>query len=44
MPEGLIFPGFDAVISTVNQPIFDDQYIYVDAAIEAKYSLGTISI
>lgn len=30
------FQGADAVISTVNAPAFDDQYNFVDAAIEAK--------
>jgi len=33
------FQGADAVISTVNAPAFDDQYTFVDAAIEAKYCL-----
>jgi len=33
------FQGADAVISTVNAPAFDDQYNFVDAAIEAKYSV-----
>ena len=31
------FKGADAVISTVNAPAFDDQYNFIDAAIEAKY-------
>lgn len=30
--------GADAVISTVNVPAFEDQYLFVDAAIEAKYA------
>jgi len=30
------FKGADAVISTINAPAFDDQYTFVDAAIEAK--------
>ena len=30
------FLGIDVVISTVNAPAFNDQYLFVDAAIEAK--------
>jgi hypothetical protein len=30
--------GADVVISTVNVPAFDDQYTFLDAAIEAKYA------
>lgn len=30
--------GADVVISTVNVPAFNDQYLLLDAAIEAKYS------
>jgi len=30
------FLGIDVVISTVNAPAFNDQYHFVDAAIEAK--------
>ena len=30
--------GADAVISTVNVPAFEDQYLFVDAAIEAGYT------
>jgi NAD(P)-dependent dehydrogenase (short-subunit alcohol dehydrogenase family) len=31
--------GADVVISTVNVPAFEDQYTFLDAAIEAKYTL-----
>jgi NAD(P)H dehydrogenase (quinone) len=34
------FKGSDVVISTVNAPAFDDQYNFIDAAIEAKYPLS----
>ena len=30
------FKGADVVISTVNAPAFEDQYNFIDAAIEAK--------
>jgi uncharacterized protein YbjT (DUF2867 family) len=31
------FEGADVVISTVNAAAFDDQYLFLDAAIKARY-------
>jgi disulfide oxidoreductase YuzD len=30
------------VVSTVNVPAFNDQYLFLDAAIEAKYPLNDV--
>lgn len=35
-PDSTLILGFDVVISTVNVPAFEDQYTFLDAAIEAK--------